>query len=152
MGQIKNTNFSIVTVFKLHITMSILATQCCNKLLHSRTTHVLRTFNQYPLQYIMITKGLKTWQLFKTGPKKNRPVKIRDGKEYTVHHLYWERYFNKNPEILKERELINIIRAAPVKSLPRKAIDAVSIGERRLAYAAVFFMITGFIGYKIVTI
>ena len=79
-------------------------------------------------------------------------MKVRDGKEYTVHHLYWERYFKDNPEILKERQLVNTKNAKPAGNKPmntRRIYDMVTTGEKRWAYAAVFAMISGLVAIKI---
>lgn len=79
-------------------------------------------------------------------------MKVRDGKEYTVDHLYWDRYFQENPEILKEREAMNLksAKAAGKRPFsPKKIFDTLTTSDRRLAYAAVFFLVSGFIAMKV---
>ena len=77
-------------------------------------------------------RGLKNHMLFK---KKKKPkIKVRDGKEYTVEHLYWERYFKDNPEILNAREVLNMknARASGNKPLsPNRIYEILTTSDKR---------------------
>merc|ERR1719376_2065905 len=98
--------------------MALLSRQCCSKLftLPTTTTSTTLVFLRPSLFHpataaasLVCTRGLKKKHLFKK--KKKRKMKINDGKEYTVDHLYWENYFKLNPQILEERRARNIALA-----------------------------------------
>ena len=105
-----------------------------------------------PLQ--LYTRGLKKHQLFKK--KKTPKVKQRDGWVYTVDHLYWERHFEQNPEILLERRAMNIkgkssTSAVTTKSPmnPAEVLQTLKSGDKKLAVAAVTSVLFVFFGVKI---
>ena len=63
-------------------------------------------------------------------------MKVRDGKEYTVDHLFWDKYFEKHPEVLEERALINSQNARKTgkKPLsPTKIYDTLTSSDKRYA-------------------
>jgi len=102
-----------------------------------RSTFVFRNF-QYqealPVCSILFSRGLKRAQLFKK--KRKRKLRERDGKEITVDHLYWDKYFQDNPSILVERQMENIKNASgsPDGTRPlsaQKVYDTLTTGDKR---------------------
>ena len=80
------------------------------------------------------TRSLKPGLLYKK--KKKRKMKVRDGKEYTVDHLFWDKYFEKHPEVLEERALMNSQNARKTgkKPLsPTKIYDTLTSSDKRYA-------------------
>ena len=91
---------------------------------------LLQNESLYSLQ--ILSRGLKDHLLFKE--KKKKKLKYRDGKEYTVDHLYWEHHFKNNPAILEERSAINIKNAKIVgkKPLgPARIYETLTQGDKR---------------------
>lgn len=122
--------------------------RCCGNLIKNKST-LLSSLTGFPSEYLIFTRGLKKAQLFK---KKKKPRnRYRDGKEYTVDHLYWENYFKEHPEILEHRMAVNVKNAKPVANIPmkNKVIDTLTNSDKSWAYASIFGLGVAVVSYKI---
>ncbi|XP_066916480.1 uncharacterized protein [Clytia hemisphaerica] len=125
--------------------------------LATRSTFLLQQQRTLPVCSVIFSRGLKKNQLYKK--KKKRKIKERDGKEVTVEHIFWDKYYADNPSILAERQMINTKSSASGSTVvegggsrplsARKVYDTLTTGDKRLAIAGVFALVTGFIAMKI---
>ena len=110
------------------------------RLLYSSSTFLnfvdRQVLNKVPL------RGLKKRQLLKSrkGKKASPKTRNRDGKTYTVDHLYWEKYFINVPEVLLERQAINtksihLLKLSPLS--PAKLYETFTKADKR--YFCIFF-------------
>nr|XP_004207531.2 uncharacterized protein LOC101239792 [Hydra vulgaris] len=100
-------------------------------------------------------RGLKRWQLLKSrkGKKALPKTRKRDGKTYTVDHLYWERYFSNAPQVLLERQAVNtksVSQLKPKVSSPARLYETFTKADKRLIYAGLFGLTSGIIAWKII--